>query len=103
MKPRKQAGYMTAPDQIAIASKIILATQGPSIHDSGNVAHAYDAANGKRCRCHHIHRSPYSSSSETPIILERISTTEFSLLRLSPCVQAAQHERHEGVSAVTRG
>jgi hypothetical protein len=34
MKPRKQAGYMTAPDQIAIASKIILATQGPSIHDS---------------------------------------------------------------------
>jgi hypothetical protein len=34
MKPRKQAGYMTAPDQIAITSKIFLATQGPSIHDS---------------------------------------------------------------------
>ena len=29
----KQAGYTTAPDQIAIASKILLATQGPSIHD----------------------------------------------------------------------
>jgi hypothetical protein len=33
-EPRKQAGYMTAPDQIVVNVKIILAKQGPSIQDS---------------------------------------------------------------------
>jgi len=32
--PRQQAGYMTAPDHNANTIIIILATQGPSIHDS---------------------------------------------------------------------
>jgi hypothetical protein len=34
MLPHQQAGYMTAPDQTANCRCFVLATQGPSIHDS---------------------------------------------------------------------